>query len=301
MRDEPPTVRGDEPYIENEISHAVLAREIKPRGADASWATTPLWDRALNRIEENGAQLGLISYEHFATQPLLYRWEMVRERLARFHVTGLVYLREPVAWAVSLYGQALRRRSQPRFSFGEFVENSGISVRFSNLLDHVRARAPVDDLRVLNFHEAAEKGLVPHFLASAGLNGEIVEAGAAHPIRNQSVSVAALLFIRRCNRAGLSHAAGEEMRRALGRAEARGEMPRLPPGLAIVAPDQLARLRAEAVDDAQRLAGDWGVTFPEGEAPAEQYRRFDDDDFYRIRVAIQPRLSTDVRVRLTAI
>ena len=224
------------PYLEREISHAALAGEIKRRRKAAGPKRTPRWARALGRIEASGAATGIISYERFSIEPRLYKWAALGERLGSFDVTGLVYLREPESWAVSLYGQFLRRRTRPTASFAEFLEKTEITGCFSRLLDVLREQTRLDELIVRSFETAAASGLVRDFLSSAGLDGEILNAADAHPARNNSAPAAAMLFVRACNRAGLDEPVCAEVHKALGAAHLRGEMPSLRGGLELVAP-----------------------------------------------------------------
>ena len=286
------------PHLERLASHALLGHEIKRRGDSPDPAETPLWSAALRRIEVSDAGTGIISYEYFSTLPRLYRYGPLRSGLARFEVVGFLYLRQPDAWAVSHFGHSLRRRGHPTLSFSEFLKANHIDGRFSVLLDTIRSHAPLDELVAADFETAAAHGLVGDFLKRTGVSGPITEAACAHPEKNSSLPVAALLFLLGCNRARLPDPIAAEVRKGLAGAVARAAMPELPPGLDLATPDERRRLREETAEDAERLERLYGVVLSPTRPAQSDYRLFEQADFAAIAAALGARLSPEAREAL---
>lgn len=290
------------PYIYQEISHAPLAREIKRRegGLDPAAIVTPLWSTALRRIHESGARAAIISYEHFSTRPELYRFEPLRPRLRDFDVAGVIYLRNHEDWASSLYGQFLRRRTGPTLSFSEFIASPEVCLRFSNILDAVTQHFPLDELLIGDFATTAENGLFEDFFTKTRLPmGSLAVAG--HRSRNKSLTFAAALFLLRLNRSKLPATVAQEVRKALDRAAARNEIPRLNPGLDVATPAERQAVREVADSDADRLRRRYGVVLAARRREPEPFRPFDAGDFAAVAESIGPRLSPPTRELLVGI
>lgn len=279
-------------HLDEETNHVALALEIHRRDHDADVASveTPLWAAAFAQIEASGAHTAIISFENFSVQVGKYRFDVLTPRLRDFDVLGMVYLRRQEDWAPSLYGHKVLGRQRFAVSFSDYITSLGRRLQYSTILDTIRNHIPLDRLAVGNFDQA-RSGLLEDFLDRAGLPRDQLLSAGERSVRNASFPPWAILFLLRCNQAGLSDEAFLQVRRALGFQAAGKKKLALGPGLDLATPAERAALRKATADDADRLAERYGVVLGGETSEPMTYRPFDESDFRAIRAAIAPRVT----------
>lgn len=286
-----------------ETNHVALALEIHQPGGGGASLDTPLWAIAFDQIEASGAHTAIISYENFALHAENYRFDALAAKFRDFDVSGLVYLRPHEDWVVSLYEQTVRGKQRLAVPMADFPVYRGLRrFRYSAKLDTVSDHLPWAHLVVGNFDQAARRGLLEDFLNKADLPADRLLAAGEQSLRNASLPHWAILFLLRCNRAGLPDAAFAEVRRALTAYRGPGGAGlALRPGLDTATPGERATLRKATADDAGRLAERYGVTLCAGTAAPVEHRPLDEGDVEAITQAIAPRLTRPARDALNGL
>ncbi len=281
-------------HLSDEINHVALALEIHRPDHDANGADldTPFWSRAFRQIDDSGAHTAIVSYENFSVNVEKYRFSALKKEFSDFDVVGFIYLRKQEHWAPSLYGHKILGKQRFTVPFRRFVRSLRRRLDYSFVLDAVAHHIPLERLIVGDFEEAARSGLIGDFLDRADLaRGPLVSTGEKSA-RNASFPPWAILFLLRCNQAGLPDVAFLHARAALGRQTTREADFGLRPGLDIATPDEREALRKSTAADAGRLAEKYGVTLSAETREPAAYRPFDEEDFRAIKAAIAPQLTT---------
>jgi hypothetical protein len=285
-----------------EANHVALAMEIR-RGSGASaveGGQTPLWSEIFRRIETGAADTTIISYENFYRRPELSGFDLLAPRLKRHDVHGIIYLRAPEDWFVSLYAQSIKGQGRLKSSFANFMKEREGDLRFSAILDNIRAHIPLDHLIVGDYVQAAASDLLIDFMKKVGLPSEPPPTAKSQAATEPSLPYWAILFLLKCNQARIPDEAFVKVRQALIRGRRLDETPLLRPGLDLATPEERQHLRDVAGADAGRLRERYGVTLARRTHEPVAYRAFDDEDVEAITNALAPRLPPSALAALEA-
>ncbi len=282
-------------WIAKEINHQALGSEIAKRsGGPTKISEASLWSIAFERIDRSRAHTTIISYEDFSARPFNYDFGPIAAPLSQFDVVGLVYLRQPEDWAISLYAH-LVRGGHRKLSFAAFLDTVRERLTYSVLLDTITAHFPIKNLIVGNFEEAISTNLMDDFFAKVSLEKYVPPSTSKSLTVNRSLPAWAVMFLTWCGQTKMSDGAFMEVSRALSHGFARKTPPGLRPGLDVASPFERSQIREIAHADADRLAARYGITLGAPSATRKVYRAFDETDFRAVRSSVAPLLSQATR------
>ncbi len=250
---------------------------------------TPLWSGVLGRIDTADAHTAIISYENFYHRPELYRFDTLAESLAKFQITGIIYLRPQEDWIVSLYSQTIKGTPRMRLPLDRFLTQRKMNLEYSTMLDSVKKHLPIDDLLTGDFEHASSSGLLNDFMDKVGISHDLPLSTQEQTVANRSMPYWATLFLRLCNQAQIPDATFIKVRRALAGMTPESA-PDLRPGLDVATPEERQGLRAAAAGDADRLQERYGVTLTRRIREPIAYRPFDKEDVEAIRRALAAKI-----------